>query len=456
MPRAAIKNHLWPLLALLLLLSQNEAIGQCTTTPPADETCASCTEATDGETINGVTRCVTGSKTFNSNYALQNGAKLIVCGTLDMNQTIMMNSNNNVVHIADGGSVTHAQNITLNGDDDLIVYGDFTVESNNKIIMNSDNNRLMVYDGGTVTAAEININSSNDSVIAGAGSTIDLTGELRFTSGNICMEEGVAFDIASMNGNPSGGFHYKGAGGDYGCFGYSGNVWVTANFTNTTGINVCIGASATGESSGSSDWGAANTNTNCAGCTAFLLPVELIEWSGSRWDNGNMLRWVTAVETNSDYFIVERSVDGVNFDVVAFVPAAGHSSNFMPYYFLDENPGTASYYRLKEVDVDGIVTEFDIINIQQKRITSGQVAVHPNPVNRWTNQVKLAGLPAHTDVMIEILSATGATIVKQPYNASSSGTLIMDLTMLHLAPGTYLVQSHWDGDRVAKRLVVTD
>jgi hypothetical protein len=87
---------------------------------------------------------------------------------------------------------------------------------------------------------------------------------------------------------------------------------------------------------------------NCA----TSLPIELILFEGEK---GNLLTWSTASELNNDYFILESSVDGVEWKPVATLNGSGTSMTENNYQFTDNYfvPDTINYYRLSQVDFDG-------------------------------------------------------------------------------------------------------
>lgn len=76
--------------------------------------------------------------------------------------------------------------------------------------------------------------------------------------------------------------------------------------------------------------------------------------NGETFQIGNLLEWGTATELNSLMFAVERSTDGIDFTNIGVIEAAGASSRLKNYTFLDvESKDVQTYYRLKQVDVDG-------------------------------------------------------------------------------------------------------
>ena len=114
--------------------------------------------------------------------------------------------------------------------------------------------------------------------------------------------------------------------------------------------------------------------------TAFNpLPIELIYFNCSYSKNSNSLSWTTASEVNNDHFEVERSLDGLNFEVIGKKKGAGNSLTKIEYSFFDQNsPKGISYYRLKQIDLDGKYTYSEICTVTNKG-TEG-VSFYPNPV----------------------------------------------------------------------------
>lgn len=97
-------------------------------------------------------------------------------------------------------------------------------------------------------------------------------------------------------------------------------------------------------------------------CT--VLPIELSLFSGQSENNYNLIKWTTVSEINNDYFLLERSNNGYNWEVIHTENGAGNSSITLDYRYLDytRNPGV-NYYKLSQVDFDGKSEEFDIISV---------------------------------------------------------------------------------------------
>ncbi|GGB12766.1 hypothetical protein [Puia dinghuensis] len=108
-----------------------------------------------------------------------------------------------------------------------------------------------------------------------------------------------------------------------------------------------------------------NTSEFSACTAATALPLRLISFTGIGNGHFVTLNWVTADEQNTNYFAVQRGLDGQNFDQVGKVQAAGNSSQEKEYSFIDHRPlqGTG-FYRLQMVDMDGSYTYSKIVAVK--------------------------------------------------------------------------------------------
>jgi hypothetical protein len=118
------------------------------------------------------------------------------------------------------------------------------------------------------------------------------------------------------------------------------------------------------------------------------LPIQLVSFNVKMNKTGVAdLTWVTATEVNNDFFTIERSVDGVNFEEVKTIKGAGNSSRTLTYKTTDARPlKGVSYYRLKQTDYDGTYTYSGIVSLTNNGlVTTASIAqswtVFPNPMN---------------------------------------------------------------------------
>jgi hypothetical protein len=85
-----------------------------------------------------------------------------------------------------------------------------------------------------------------------------------------------------------------------------------------------------------------------------ILPVKLLSFTATKIKEQTLLLWSTANEQNSSHFEIERSLDGLSFDILDKIMASGNSKTLINYSFMDKNTALGTnYYRLKQVDLDG-------------------------------------------------------------------------------------------------------
>ena len=94
------------------------------------------------------------------------------------------------------------------------------------------------------------------------------------------------------------------------------------------------------------------------------LPIELVRFVGECTGDGVALSWTTWTETNNDFFTLERSLNGTDFEMVEIIEGAGNSNQPLAYSIKDNAAysGT-SYYRLKDTDFAGKASYSDVIAV---------------------------------------------------------------------------------------------
>ncbi len=96
---------------------------------------------------------------------------------------------------------------------------------------------------------------------------------------------------------------------------------------------------------------------------AHPLPVTLLYFKVYCVGKYVALKWETASEINCEYYLVERSSDGIYWEPVAYIQGAGNSNEVSTYSWVDnfDSKGKALYYRLTQFDYDG---EYEVLGTQ--------------------------------------------------------------------------------------------
>lgn len=103
-------------------------------------------------------------------------------------------------------------------------------------------------------------------------------------------------------------------------------------------------------------------------CTPVTLPVELLSFKVESISNANELTWTTASETNNDYFILEHSSNGENWNEIKKISGAGNSTVENAYYTTHRDfQNGINYYRLKQVDFDGTLNTYKVVSIDNTK-----------------------------------------------------------------------------------------
>ncbi|MGI4744184.1 MAG: T9SS type A sorting domain-containing protein [Janthinobacterium lividum] len=189
------------------------------------------------------------------------------------------------------------------------------------------------------------------------------------------------------------------------------------------------------------------------------LPVVLTSFTGNvNTHNLATLRWVTATEQHTAYFVAERSADGIAFTEVGKTAAAGNSSKLLTYEWLDEQPLTATtYYRLRQVDLDGSSHYSQVIALSPtvNTIATQAVDVYPNPSAGKTIQILLQGYSGEL-FQAHLTDALGRTVMTQVINPAESYYLTPLSLPQGIASGNYVLTLAGSGNPIQKRIIVSN
>jgi serine protease len=139
------------------------------------------------------------------------------------------------------------------------------------------------------------------------------------------------------------------------------------------------------------------------------LPVTLLSFSSRNTDTGHLLKWEVTGESNSAYYLVERSYDAKVFGQIGQV-AVTKESGQKGYTFTDPMPLQGiNYYRLKMVDADGSYA-YSFIVAQKSETTAQAITAFPNPVTVESEvQISLAGIGNET-VTVHLTNQMGQIV----------------------------------------------
>ena len=162
------------------------------------------------------------------------------------------------------------------------------------------------------------------------------------------------------------------------------------SFSNDANVASSTSAAPTGiswASMGAKTVSVAVANSTCTMATysktvtvSTTLPVQWSSFTGSLADHDAQLTWVTGQESNGHYFIVQRSVNGSDYDSIGTVACVNEPTTHT-YTFTDKHtPDGAVTYRLVHVDLDNSVLYSGIVALDNGTASGAEtVNVYPNP-----------------------------------------------------------------------------
>ncbi|MBI1287416.1 MAG: T9SS type A sorting domain-containing protein [Flavobacteriales bacterium] len=183
------------------------------------------------------------------------------------------------------------------------------------------------------------------------------------------------------------------------------------------------------------------------------LPIEITRFAGTCMNGEVEVSWTTWTETNNDFFTLERSSNGTDFEKVDVVDGAGNSNEPLNYHVtdMDANGGT-SYYRLKDTDFSGKSSYSEVI-----AVTCGENANEFDFVNAYDVD--------HTSVVVQFTAVDGEDFVIQLFDGS--GRLVLDhagvayegmnkvnLATRDLSQGIYIINLSNSTKKFSKRVML--
>ena len=170
------------------------------------------------------------------------------------------------------------------------------------------------------------------------------------------------------------------------------------------------------------------------------LPVTLVSFTAAKQEKNVLLKWTTATEIDNDYFIIERSSNGNNWETISQMPTQGNGSNLQYYQGKDMTPlSGVNFYRLKQVDIDGKFVYSKTVMVDMRLNKENNLVLMPNPVVSDALTLNLSDIEASGNCKILLYDMTGK--ITKTYNwPLVKGTNNMTISgMQTLAKGVYQV-----------------
>ncbi|MEM6967422.1 MAG: T9SS type A sorting domain-containing protein [Bacteroidota bacterium] len=189
------------------------------------------------------------------------------------------------------------------------------------------------------------------------------------------------------------------------------------------------------------------------------LPIDLTYFRARYIERSNNinLAWQTASEENNDFFTIEKSRDGINFQFLEEISGAGTSVQVLNYSTSDDNPYQGiNYYRLKQTDFDGAFEYSEIQTVHVKENNAVNVSIFPNPATEYVtielkNMLENNTIPNDLQTSIQVFDNNGR-LVLQPQLTEGNSTHTFSINQL--SNGIYWVRIMDRGELTSERLII--
>ena len=143
-------------------------------------------------------------------------------------------------------------------------------------------------------------------------------------------------------------------------------------------------------------------------------------------------------------FIIQRSADGIHFVDVDAQSAAGNSTRMLNYYFSEAAQSGTTYYRLKQIDIDGTYAFSSIVTVNGAASSLGKLLT--NPASTLV-QIQLTG-DHESSVRVSILNIQGVLVFEGSYHGDELVNINTALT-----PGVYVVKLEGSSSAESHKLI---
>jgi len=160
-----------------------------------------------------------------------------------------------------------------------------------------------------------------------------------------------------------------------------------------------------------------------------------------------LVNWQTTQQINTAYFIIEHSIDGINFSKLGLVSANINPALVTNYSFTDNDPAAGSnFYRLKITHNDDRYNYTKIVEVSM----SGKIKlqVFPNPV-RGILLVKVSGKDKNATA--QIFDMSGRKVKEQ--KVILDGNVSFSISLKNVPDGTYTFILQTLGTHEAQKFV---
>jgi len=169
------------------------------------------------------------------------------------------------------------------------------------------------------------------------------------------------------------------------------------------------------------------------------LPLQWLSFSATLKGNQSILTWKTAHEQNVHHFEVEKkAASSNNFSLITTLIAKGGNGDEQYQYTDHLLTEGVTYYRLKEVDNNGLNNYSQIVLVNLKSTNVSTLKVYPNPV--LTQMTINFNALENKTYQLQLLDVLGRTVISKQVSCQL-GSNTINWNVAQLASGEYSLKA---------------
>jgi len=177
-----------------------------------------------------------------------------------------------------------------------------------------------------------------------------------------------------------------------------------------------------------------------------------VRLSGQNISGSSNLKWDVLSNNELQYFEVQKSRDGANFETISRVEVTNPDQLTMKYSYTDvsaEN-GAAKYYRIREVTQSGTRFYSNIVKLNGNKISLNS-NIKPNP---FVSQVELSvQLAIANNIGVRITSQSGAVLFQRSYKGNAGTNTLIISELANFKPGVYILELNSDNEIIREKII---
>lgn len=182
------------------------------------------------------------------------------------------------------------------------------------------------------------------------------------------------------------------------------------------------------------------------------LSLELLNFEAIKNANKVEVFWSIKSASNNKHFTLERSKNGIDFDVVSVIDAANTATDVVQYIETDFQPLQGiSYYRLRLTNITNEISYSHIVMVNNV-YSKGSVNAFPNPSN-GSFKLSLKGLE-NKEILVVLRDLGGKEYYSKVIVTLENSDIIGIDTENKLSSGTYIVTATSNNLLYSQKLII--